>query len=121
MVTQDRDFNEDGPARLFIVARSDAASHRGRIHFRGRFVLGSACGLGADHTFADHNHLNAFPSGHVAVSVAAAIAAGRVAPLAGVVLDVIAAGVAIGAATGRYHFVVDVAVGVAVSVIASAV
>src|SRR5215468_10963642 len=32
------------------------------------------------------HHLNTFPSGHVAVSVAAAIAAGRVEPFAGVVL-----------------------------------
>jgi hypothetical protein len=66
------------------------------------------------------HHLNTFPSGHVAVSVAAAIGAGRVVPLAGVVLGVIAAGVALGAVTGRYHFAADAALGVGVGVIASA-
>jgi hypothetical protein len=66
------------------------------------------------------HHLNTFPSGHVAVSVAAALAAGRVVPLAGVVLGVIAVGVALGAVTGRYHFAVDAALGLGVGVIASA-
>src|SRR5262245_31059395 len=66
------------------------------------------------------HHLNTFPSGHVAVSMAAAIAAGRAVPIAGVVLGVIAAGVALGAVTGRYHFVLDAVLGVALGVIVSA-
>ena len=65
------------------------------------------------------HQLNTFPSGHVAVSVAAAIAAGRVVPVAGVVLGVIATGVALGAVTGRYHFVVDVVLGVGLGLIVS--
>jgi hypothetical protein len=66
------------------------------------------------------HHLNTFPSGHVAVSVAAAIAAGRVVPIAGVVLGVIAAGVTLGAVTGRYHFALDAVLGVGLGVIVSA-
>jgi len=66
------------------------------------------------------HHLNTFPSGHVAVSVAVAIAAGRVVPLAGVMLGVIAVGVALGAVAGRYHFAVDALLGVGLGVIVSA-
>ena len=62
------------------------------------------------------HHLNTFPSGHVAVSIAAAISAGAVWPLAGVVLGVIAAGVALGAVTGRYHYLVDVMLGVVIGI-----
>jgi membrane-associated phospholipid phosphatase len=60
------------------------------------------------------HQLNTFPSGHVAVSVAAAIAASAVSPLAGVVLGVLATGVALGAVAGRYHYIVDVALGVGI-------
>ena len=67
------------------------------------------------------HHLNTFPSGHVAVSVAAAISAGTVWPLAGAVLGIIAAGVALAAVTGRYHYFVDVVLGVVLGVIANAV
>ena len=67
------------------------------------------------------HHLNTFPSGHVAVSVAAAIAAGSVWPLAGAILGAIAAGVALGAVTGRYHYLVDVLLGVVIGVAATAV
>jgi hypothetical protein len=58
-----------------------------------------------------------FPSGHVAVACAAAAALGRVWPAAGAVAGIVAAGVAIGAVAGRYHFVVDVLAGVAVTVV----
>src|SRR5262249_33911428 len=66
------------------------------------------------------HHLNTFPSGHVAVSVAAAIPARRLVPVAGVVLGMIAAGVALGAVTGRYHFVLDALLGVGLGVIVCA-
>ena len=48
-------------------------------------------------------------------------AAGTVWPLAGAVLGIIAAGVALGAVTGRYHYFVDVVLGVVLGVIANAV
>lgn len=57
---------------------------------------------------------NTFPSGHVAVSVAAALAVSPVSPAAGIVCGVIAVGVAVGAVTGRYHYVADVVAGLVV-------
>jgi membrane-associated phospholipid phosphatase len=65
------------------------------------------------------HHLNTFPSGHVAVSIAAAISAAAVAPLAGVVLGIFATGVALGAIAGRYHYIVDVVLGVGVGILAA--
>ena len=65
------------------------------------------------------HRLNTFPSGHVAVSVAAAIAAGKVWPAAGVVFVVVAAAVAVGAVAGRYHYVTDVVIGAGVGVTTS--
>jgi membrane-associated phospholipid phosphatase len=62
------------------------------------------------------HHLTTFPSGHVAVSVAAAISAGTVWPLAGAVLGLIAIGVAIGAVSGRHHYIADVLLGLAIGV-----
>jgi membrane-associated phospholipid phosphatase len=59
-----------------------------------------------------------FPSGHVAVSAAAALAVFRVWPAAGTALAILAAGIGIGAAAGRYHFVIDVLLGVIVAVVA---
>jgi len=59
-----------------------------------------------------------FPSGHVAVSCAAALAVARVSPLAGTCIGVIAIGVSVGAAAGRYHYVIDVLVGVVVALVA---
>jgi membrane-associated phospholipid phosphatase len=66
------------------------------------------------------HHLNTFPSGHVAVSVAAAISAGMLWPLAGALLAIVAAGVALGAISGRYHYIVDVLLGVGIGVATSA-
>ena len=63
--------------------------------------------------------LNTFPSGHVAVSVAAAMGAGKVWPAAGIVLGVVAAAVAVGAVTGRYHYFADAVFGAAVGGAAS--
>jgi membrane-associated phospholipid phosphatase len=60
--------------------------------------------------------LNTFPSGHVAVSVAAAIAVGDVWPSAGVVTGIVAAAVALGAVAGRYHYIADVVVGAGIGI-----
>ena len=62
------------------------------------------------------HHLNTFPSGHVAVSVAAAISVGHVWPAAGIVLGVVAAAVALGAVVGRYHFIADVGLGAGIGI-----
>jgi membrane-associated phospholipid phosphatase len=95
------------PPRLIDDA---AAGHRPPSTSRANvFVLGRVS-----------HHLNTFPSGHVAVSVAAAITAATVWPLAGLVLGTIAAGVALGAVTGRYHYLVDVVLGVVIGIIANA-
>jgi len=59
-----------------------------------------------------------FPSGHVAVSWAAALAVSRVSLAGGLLLAAIALGVTVGAAAGRYHYVVDVLLGVVVAVAA---
>jgi membrane-associated phospholipid phosphatase len=59
-----------------------------------------------------------FPSGHVAVSWAVALAVARVSASGGIFLSLIALGVSIGAAAGRYHYVVDVLLGVVVALAA---
>ena len=64
-----------------------------------------------------HN-LNTFPSGHVAVSLAAAACVVPVSGAAGALAGAIATAVAVGAITGRYHYTVDVVVGVAVAAVA---
>jgi membrane-associated phospholipid phosphatase len=65
------------------------------------------------------HQLNTFPSGHVAVSVASALSVWAVSPPAGAVIGAIALGVSVGAITGRYHYVVDVIVGMAVGVLSA--
>jgi membrane-associated phospholipid phosphatase len=62
------------------------------------------------------HQLNTFPSGHVAVSVAAALNTLAVWLPAGVVFSVVAVGIAVGAAVGRYHYVIDVLLGLLVGV-----
>ena len=57
------------------------------------------------------HRLNTFPSGHVAVSLAAALSVWPVSPVAAILFAAIAVGVAIGAVTGRYHYVPDVLAG----------
>lgn len=64
------------------------------------------------------HELNTFPSGHVAVAAAAAASAATVSPPAGVALGVVVAAICVGAASGRYHYVVDVVLGLAVAVAA---
>lgn len=65
-----------------------------------------------------HN-LNTFPSGHVAVSVAAAFTALTVSGAAGIVLAIVAAGIALGALIGRHHYVMDVVLGAIVGMAAA--
>ncbi len=64
------------------------------------------------------HQLNTFPSGHVAVSSAAAVALARVSPAAGAVVGGIAVAIALGAAAGRYHYVADVLLGALVGLAA---
>jgi membrane-associated phospholipid phosphatase len=63
------------------------------------------------------HQLNTFPSGHVAVSVAAALSVSAVSLPAGIAIGAAALGVSVGAVTGRYHYVVDVIAGAAVGVL----
>ena len=94
------------PPRLVNETASDVALPT--VTRLNRFVLGHVS-----------HRLNTFPSGHVAVSVAAAIGAGRVWPVAGVVLGAVAAAVAVGAVAGRYHYFVDVILGAGIGLTAS--
>jgi membrane-associated phospholipid phosphatase len=55
--------------------------------------------------------VNTFPSGHVAVSLAAAVAVIGSMPLTGAVLLVLALSVSLACSVGRYHYVVDVVAG----------
>jgi hypothetical protein len=63
--------------------------------------------------------MNTFPSGHVAVSVAATLVVMMVAPVAGAVLTAITVGVIAGAVAGRYHYTIDVLLGSMVGVLAA--
>ena len=64
---------------------------------------------------------NTFPSGHVAVSLAAALSVFPVSMTAGVVFLLIAAAICVGAVWGRYHYSVDAVLGLLVGVAASIV
>lgn len=64
------------------------------------------------------HQLNTFPSGHVAVAAAAAASVATVSVPAGVLLGVAVAAISVGAAAGRYHYVVDVVLGLAVGAVA---
>ena len=61
---------------------------------------------------------NTFPSGHVAVSVAAELEVLSLSTSAGLVALTLALAIAAGAVAGRYHYVIDVVVGGAVGVAA---
>jgi len=54
------------------------------------------------------HQLNTFPSGHVAVSTAAAVIVLSVSTPAGIAFLIAAGGIALGAVAGRYHYVADV-------------
>ena len=60
------------------------------------------------------HQLVTFPSGHVAVSVAAALAVWRVWPEAGVAFGAIALLIAVAAVAGRYHYLIEVVLGLVV-------
>jgi membrane-associated phospholipid phosphatase len=88
------------PPRLVTAHTSPAR----RISAMNAFVLGRVS-----------HRLNTFPSGHVAVSFAAAGGVWPVSPEASIAVAVIAAAVAAGAVAGRYHYVVDVLLGFVVA------
>jgi membrane-associated phospholipid phosphatase len=91
--------------------------------------------LGAEPTAASHpiatlnaavlgrvsHRLVTFPSGHVAVSAAAALSVARVWPEAGAGFGVMAVLIAVAAVAGRYHYGLDVMLGAIVGVLVSAV
>jgi membrane-associated phospholipid phosphatase len=64
------------------------------------------------------HQLNTFPSGHVAVAGAAVASVATVSGLAGALLGLAVAGICVGAAAGRYHYVVDVVLGLVVAAVA---
>jgi membrane-associated phospholipid phosphatase len=65
------------------------------------------------------HQLVTFPSGHVAISVAAALGVWRVWPEAGAAFGAIALLIAVAAVAGRYHYLIDVVLGLAVGGIVS--
>jgi membrane-associated phospholipid phosphatase len=58
---------------------------------------------------------NTFPSGHVAGSLAVALAVIGVMPGAGLVFLVLAASIAVACVVGRYHYIIDVVAGIALT------
>jgi hypothetical protein len=63
---------------------------------------------------------NTFPSGHVAIAIAAALSTMSVAPRAGSAFLLVAIGILVGAVSGRYHYAVDAVAGAAVGIAAFA-
>lgn len=63
--------------------------------------------------------LNTFPSGHVAVAVAAGLMVLPIAWPAGLAMCVFAGAIAVGAVAGRYHYTIDVLWGTAVGIAAA--
>jgi membrane-associated phospholipid phosphatase len=92
------------PPRLLNTSATDGVGVRGI----NQFVL----------TRVSHG-LNTFPSGHVAVSLAAALEVLPLSQPVGTVLLVTAAAIGAGAIVGRYHYAVDVAFGALLGLIAS--
>lgn len=84
-----------------------APSSRGVLSSLNAFVLGRVS-----------HQLNTFPSGHVAVAAAAAASVATISAPAGVLLGLAVSAICVGAAAGRYHYVVDVVLGLAVAVLA---
>jgi membrane-associated phospholipid phosphatase len=62
---------------------------------------------------------NTFPSGHVAGSLAVALAVIGVMPGTGLLLIVLAASIAVACVVGRYHYVIDVVAGIALTLMIS--
>jgi membrane-associated phospholipid phosphatase len=67
-----------------------------------------------------HN-LNTFPSGHVAVALAAALIVFPLSVGWGTAFLAVSVAIAVAAVSGRYHYLIDVLAGVAVSAVAAAV
>jgi membrane-associated phospholipid phosphatase len=65
--------------------------------------------------------VNTFPSGHVAVSLAAAIAVAGALPVAGLILLVLSISISLACIVGRYHYVVDVVAGAALAALVWAI
>jgi membrane-associated phospholipid phosphatase len=61
------------------------------------------------------HEFNTFPSGHAAVAAASAAAVATVSAPAGALLGVVVVAICVGAASGRYHYVVDVVLGLAIA------
>ena len=66
-------------------------------------------------------HANTFPSGHVAGSLAVALAVMDVMPATGLLFLVLAASIAVACVAGRYHYLVDVMAGIALTLVIWAV
>jgi len=94
------------PPRL----RDHPAVPRGRLGRINAFVLGRVS-----------HRLNTFPSGHVAVTGAAAASVASLATAPGLALFSVVAAICVGAAAGRYHYVIDVLLGLVVAVAAAGV
>jgi membrane-associated phospholipid phosphatase len=62
---------------------------------------------------------NTFPSGHVAVAVAASLAVSSVSSAGGAAVGLVAVSIAVAAVLGRYHYGIDVILGLLVGVLAS--
>lgn len=62
--------------------------------------------------------LNTFPSGHVAIAIAAALAVAVALPVAGGLLGFVAFGITIASVVGRYHYAADAVAGVIVGLAA---
>jgi hypothetical protein len=92
------------PPRLLIAP---TPASRGSLAGMNALVLGRVS-----------HQLNTFPSGHVAVAAAAAASVATISAPAGVLLGLGVAAICVGAAAGRYHYVVDVVMGLAVAVMA---
>lgn len=65
------------------------------------------------------HQLVTFPSGHAAVSLASALSVARVSPALAVGFGGVAVAIAVAAVAGRYHYLVDVLLGVLVGALAS--
>lgn len=61
---------------------------------------------------------NTFPSGHVAIAVAAALSVMSVTPYVGIVFLTVATGIVVGSVSGRYHYTIDAVAGIVVGVAA---
>jgi membrane-associated phospholipid phosphatase len=61
--------------------------------------------------------VNTFPSGHAATALAVALATFPIAPPAGALFLVLAMSIAVGSVIGRYHYALDAAAGIALTLV----